>query len=95
MEVKLYIGNLATTTTEADLQTLFTKAGKVVSVKMIKNPDTSNPKGAAFVTMTTEAEAKKAISRFDGSYLNERELKVTLAREDRSGGPALRNWGKR
>lgn len=90
MEVKVYVGNLAASTSEADLQTLFTKAGKVVSVTMIKNRDTSNPKGSAFVTMTTEAEAKKAIRKFDGSYLNDCELRVTLAREDRSGGPALR-----
>ena len=87
MEVKVYVGNLASSTTEADLQTLFTKAGKVISVTMIKNRDTSNPKGSAFVTLTTEAEAKKAIRKFDGSYLNNRELRVTLARGDRSSGP--------
>lgn len=95
MEVKVYVGNLSSSTTEADLQTLFIKAGKVVSVTMIKNRDTSNPKGSAFVTMTTEAEAKKAIRKFDGSYLNDRELRVTLAREDRSGGPGLQNRARR
>lgn len=95
MEVKVYVGNLSSSTTEADLQTLFTRAGKVISVTMVKNRDASNPKGSAFVTMTTEAEAKKAISRFDGSYLNDRELRVTLAREDRSDRPGLRSRARR
>lgn len=62
---------------------------------MIKNRDTSNPKGSAFVTMTTEAEAKKAIRKFDGSYLNDRDLRVILAREDRSGGTGLHNRVRR
>ena len=60
MEVKLYVGNLSYTTTEADLRTLFAKAGEVVSVTMIKDRDTGDSKGFAFVEMSTQVEAEKA-----------------------------------
>jgi RNA recognition motif-containing protein len=88
MEVKLYVGNLSYTTTEADLRTLFAKAGQVASVTLIKDRDTGNSKGFAFVEMNTQAEAQKAISLLNGFNLEDRELKVNLAkpREDRGRG---------
>jgi len=88
MEVKLYVGNLSYNTTEADLRTLFAKAGQVDSVALIKDRDTGNSKGFAFVEMNTQAEAQKAISMLNGYNLEDRELKVNLAkpREDRGNG---------
>jgi len=80
MDVKLYVGNLSYTTTEADLQTLFAKAGEVVSIALIKDRDTGDAKGFAFVEMTTQVEAEKAMKLFNGQYWNNRELKVNLAR---------------
>ena len=86
MEIRLYVGNLSYQTTEDDLHTLFTKAGQVASVALIKDRATGDSKGFAFVEMNTQAEAQKAISLLDGYNLEERELKVNLAkpREDRS-----------
>ncbi len=97
MEVKLFVGNLSYTTTEADLHTLFAKAGQVVSVAMIKDRDTGDSKGFAFVEMKTQVEAEKAISMLNGSNLNNRELKVSLARprEDRASRFNQRSRGKR
>jgi RNA recognition motif-containing protein len=88
MEVKLYVGNLSYQTTEEDLRTLFAKAGQVASVALIKDRDTGNSKGFAFVEMNTQAEAQKAISMLNGFNLEDRELKVNLAkpREERSSG---------
>ena len=88
MEVKLYVGNLSYTTTEDDLRTLFAKAGGVASVALIKDRDTGDSKGFAFVEMDTQAEAEKAVSMLSGFYLENRELKVNLAkpREDRKSG---------
>jgi len=88
MEVKVYIGNLSYTTTEEDLRTLFAKAGQVASVALIKDRDTGNSKGFAFVEMSTQAEAQKAVTMLNGLNLNDRELKVNLARprEERSSG---------
>jgi RNA recognition motif-containing protein len=97
MEVKLYVGNLSYTTTEADLQTLFAKAGQVASVALIKDRDTGNSKGFAFVEMSTQVEAQKAINMFNGFNLDNRELKVNPAkpRETRRSGFDQRSGGKR
>jgi RNA recognition motif-containing protein len=97
MEVKLYVGNLSFTTTEPDLKTLFAKAGQVASVALIKDRDTGNSKGFAFIEMTTQAEAQKAVSMFNGFNLDNRELKVNLAkpREERPGGFDRRSGGNR
>ncbi|MFN8458820.1 MAG: RNA-binding protein [Anaerolineae bacterium] len=88
MEVKVYVGNLSYTTTEADLRILFAKAGQVASVALIKDRDTGNSKGFAFVEMNTQAEAQKAVSMLNGFNLEDRELKVNLARprEERGSG---------
>ena len=88
MEVKLYVGNLAYSTTEDDLRTLFTQSGTVASVALIKDRDTGQSKGFAFIEMSSQVEAENAISKFNGYSLGGRELKVNLARprEERSGG---------
>ncbi len=87
MEVKLYVGNLAYSTTGDDLRTLFAQAGTVAAVELIKDRDTGQSKGFAFVTMTTQAEAQKAITMFNAFSFQERELKVNTAkpREERGG----------
>jgi len=88
MESKLYVGNLSYSTTEDDLRTLFAEAGTVSSVALIKDRDSGQSKGFAFVEMSTQVEAEKAISMFNGRMLGERDIKVSLARprEDRGGG---------
>ncbi len=88
MELKLYVGNLSYDTSEDDLRTLFTQAGAVSSVALIKDRDTGRSKGFAFVEMATQAEAQKAISMFNAFKMNDRELAVNMARprEERTGG---------
>lgn len=88
MEVKLYVGNLAYTTTEADLRILFAQAGSINSIDLIKDRDTGESKGFAFVTMSSQADAQKAIGMFNAFTMQNRELKVNTAkaREDRAGG---------
>jgi RNA recognition motif-containing protein len=85
MDAKLYVGNLSYTTTEDDLTTLFTQAGPTTSVTLIKDRDTGESKGFAFVEMSSQVEAEKAITMLNGYMLGDRELKVNLAkpREDR------------
>jgi RNA recognition motif-containing protein len=90
MDTKLYVGNLSYSTTEADLRTLFAQAGTVNALDMIMDRDTHQPKGFAFVTMSTQAEAENAIRMFNGKRVDERELTVNIARpreeRPRSGG---------
>ena len=80
MQVKLYVGNLSYTTTEDELRTLFAQAGAVSSVALIKDRDTGRSKGFAFVEMSTQAEAQKAITMFAAYKLGERELTVNVAK---------------
>lgn len=88
METKLYVGNMSYDTTEADLRALFSEAGTVEAVDIIKDRDSGRPKGFAFVTMSNQAEAEKAISMFNEKTVDNRALTVNIARprEDRFGG---------
>ncbi len=88
MESKLYVGNLPYSTSEDELRNLFSQAGTVASVAVIKDRETGQSKGFAFVEMSNQVEAEKAISMFNGHSMGQRELKVSLARprEDRGGG---------
>jgi cold-inducible RNA-binding protein len=87
MDVKLYVGNLTYSTTEDELRTMFAQAGTVTSVALIKDRDTGQSKGFAFVEMGSQAEAQKAISLYHGKALNGRDLTVNMARprEERGG----------
>jgi RNA recognition motif-containing protein len=80
MEKKLYVGNLSYNTTEEDLRTLFTQAGAVESVDLIKDRDTGRSKGFAFIEMSAQEDAEKAIRMFNGTPLDNRELRVNIAR---------------
>lgn len=88
MDNKLYIGNLSYNTTEADLRKLFSEAGTIESIDMIMDRETGRPKGFAFITMSSQAEAENAIRMFNAKMVDQRELKVNIARprEERPGG---------
>ena len=96
METKIYVGNLSYDTTEDDLRTLFAQAGTVASVALIKDRDTGQSKGFAFVEMSNQSEAEKAIQTFNGYTLSNRPLKVNLARprEERSFGGGGGGYGR-
>ena len=83
MDTKLYVGNLSYDTTEDGLRAKFAEAGSVVAVEMIKDRDTGRMKGFAFVTMTTQEEAENAIKMLNGKMLDNREIKVNIARPAR------------
>jgi RNA recognition motif-containing protein len=80
MDLKLYVGNLSYDTTEEDLRALFSGAGTVTSVTLIKDRDTRRSKGFAFVEMSSQSEAEQAIKDFNGKMLGSREIKVNIAR---------------
>lgn len=81
METKLYVGNLAYATTEAEIRHLFAKAGRVIAVELIKDKDSGKSKGFAFVTMSTPAEAQAAIGLLHASSLAGRDLTVNVPRK--------------
>jgi RNA recognition motif-containing protein len=88
MGKKLYVGNLSFSTSDADLQGLFSAHGTVVSAQVIMDRDTGQSKGFGFVEMGSDQEASAAISALDGKEHGGRALKVNEAKpkENRSGG---------
>ncbi len=89
MGTRLYVGNLSFQTTEASLRAALENGGRQVrEIAMITDRETGRPKGFAFVTMGTEADAKSAISELDGQQLDGRPLRVNEAEERpaRGGG---------
>lgn len=88
MEVKLYVGNLSYNTNEETIRELFSQAGAVASVALIKDRTTGQSKGFAFVEMDSQASAQKAITMFKDYVMNDRPMAVSFARprEERSGG---------
>ena len=88
MSNKLFVGNLSFNTTENDLQDAFAAHGSVVETNLMMDRVSGRPRGFAFVTMGTPAEAQAAIDALNGRELDGRALTVNVARprEERSGG---------
>ena len=87
MEIRIYVGNLAKSTTEAEIKALFEQAGEVTTVDLVKDRVSGLSKGFAFVTMTTQADADKAISMFNAYSLAGNEIKVNVAKPRVERGP--------
>ena len=85
---KLYVGNLAYSVRDEDLQQAFAQFGSVSSAKVMMDRDTGRSKGFGFVEMGTDAEAQSAINGMNGQALDGRALVVNEARprEERPGG---------
>jgi len=88
MGQKLYVGNLPFKVDETELQQMFAQCGNVESVTVMRDQATGRPRGFAFVEMSSDEEAQKAIDTFNGSELGGRSLTVNEARPKapRSGG---------
>jgi RNA recognition motif-containing protein len=80
MQVKLYVGNLPRVTTGKQLDALFAQAGDVTSVDIITDRRTGRSQGYAYVTMSTQNEADKAVSMFNAYSFYDRRLKVALVK---------------
>ncbi len=76
----IFVGNLDCNATEEQLRTLFAAYGPVETVTIVKDRDTGEARGFAFIEMTQVAEAEAAIVALNGVLLNERALRVNEAR---------------
>ena len=90
MAMKLYVGGLAYSVTDKELEELFTAQGKVVSAVVIKDRDSGQSKGFGFVEMDDIKDGQNAIKELNGKEVSGRAIVVNQARpqEDRrpSGG---------
>ena len=89
---KLYVGNLAYSVRDQDLQDAFSQYGAVSSAKVMMDRDTGRSKGFAFVEMSTPAYAQAAIDGLNGQSVDGRSIVVNLARprEDRGSSDGYR-----
>jgi RNA recognition motif-containing protein len=67
--VKLYVGNISFTITEADLQRIFEQFGSVTEIKIVTDRETGQPRGFAFVTLGNDAEGRAAIKTWTAKSL--------------------------
>lgn len=95
MGSKLYVGNLNFTTSEDALKAAFSANGRTVKeVAIPSDRETGRPRGFAFVTMGSDADAKAAIAAMDGKDLDGRTLKVNEAQDKpRTGGGGGGGYG--
>ena len=95
--MKLYVGNLAYSMTDSDLETLFAQYGTVQSAQVIMDRDTGRSKGFGFVELSSAQEGQAAIQALNDQDVNGRKLTVNEARprEERSGGGGGGRGGSR
>lgn len=88
MATNLFVGKLSYNSTDDTLRALFEQFGVVNSAQVIKDRDSGQSKGFAFVEMDDDEAAKKAIEALDGKEFEGRMIVVNVARpkEDRSAG---------
>ena len=95
MSRKLYVGNLSYNTEAAELQELFEQSGTVENVKVMKDMATGRSRGFAFVEMSTDEEAARAISELNARQFAGRNLTVNEARPKTEHGGGFVNNGSR
>lgn len=83
---RLYVGNLPYKTTDEDLSALFSQAGAVDTVRVMRDMATGRARGFAFVEMATDEDAQKAIDQFNSFEMDGRALVVNEARPKPEGG---------
>ena len=87
--MKIYVGNLPWSTTDASLEELFTTAGAVISARVITDRDSGRSRGFGFVEMSQE-DGQQAIADLNGHEIESRALRVNEANEQQprqsSGG---------
>ena len=84
----IFVGNLDFGVTEESIRSLFEQHGAVERVTLVRDRDTGQPRGFAFVEMTDLAEGDRAISALNGASLGGRSINVNEARPraERAGG---------
>ena len=91
--MRIFVGSLALTTTEAALRQVFTPYGHVARVQILQDRETGRSRGFGFVDMPDATEAQAAIAGLNGRELGGRFLTVSEARpREERGGPPRPRW---
>ncbi len=93
MSMKLYVGGLAYSITEKELEELFAEQGTVTSAAVIKDRDTGQSKGFGFVEMSDLKEGQAAIANLNGKEVSGRAITVNQARPQEDRAPRSNGGG--
>jgi cold-inducible RNA-binding protein len=91
---RLYVGNLAWTVTDQDLQDVFSEAGQVDSSQVIMDRATNRSRGFGFVEMATDEAADGAIKKLNGREVKGRPIRVNEAQARGIGGGGAGGGGR-
>lgn len=86
MSTKLYVGNLSFRVTSDDLHAHFSQIGSVESANVVQDRETGRSRGFGFVEMTSDEDANKAITEYNGAEYDGRAMVVNEARPRENGG---------
>jgi RNA recognition motif-containing protein len=91
----IFVGNLSFGATEDAVRSMFEAYGAVDRVNLVTDRETGRARGFAFVEMSSDADANRAIAGLNGKDLDGRSLSVNEARpkEERGGGGGYRGSG--
>ena len=101
--MNIYISGLNFSTTDADLNDLFSEYGEVSSARIITDRETRRSRGFGFVEMPDDAAGQKAIDELNGAEFDHKQISVNVARpreerpsnggnRDRRGGSNSRRY---
>ena len=78
--MNIYISGLNFSTTDADLNDLFSEYGEVSSARVITDRESGRSRGFAFVEMSDDTAAQKAIDELNGAEYDQKVISVSVAR---------------
>jgi RNA recognition motif-containing protein len=90
---RLYVGNLAYDVSREALNARFAEYGEVTETLIVKDRENHRPRGFAFVTMRTEADAMYVIAQLNGAMFEGRPLRVNAAEGSASRGSDHHAYG--
>jgi cold-inducible RNA-binding protein len=90
--MNIYVGNLSRQAVESELKTLFAQFGEVKSVKIIKDQESGESRGFAFIDMPDTTSGNEAIAALESHELGGRRLKVNEAKPKNSAPKAYNSF---
>ena len=94
MGVEVYVGHISSSVTENEIEKLFSVAGTVTSVHLVKDSGTGKFRGCGYIRMSTEDEAGEAVSLLNGALLGDGQILVKEAppkQSQKTGAPGSSN----
>lgn len=90
--MSIYVGNLAYSVSQEDIESVFTEYGTVNRVHLPTDRETGRPRGFAFVELGSEEEEAAAIEALDGAEWMGRDLKLNKAKPRENRGSSGGGW---